>query len=315
MEAPGHRRRRFAGARQWVDWFGALLAEEFAPSRRRITNAARLATITTVGAGILASCHVDTPLGPYLIWLAIGASPMLSLQRAFVYLVVIAPILAASDPIAAILSETPWLMLPFIGAFTAFATQQIAKRKLGWFGLVLQVVTLDTFYNVMFDPNGFGWGVSAVFGASVIAFFLIAVFDQFLWSDPAEALLLESIASSVEQNRADLLKVARYYMDGGERPPEPSILSQFPVQLALLNSAAVEGMTPHRRAVLLAAVSREERLHMELANLTVWGARRCTAHLASHVSRRGRANRRGAGGGARRTSEGDAQRTDSHRTG
>jgi len=132
------------------------------------------------------------------------------------------------------------------------------------------VVMLDTFYNVMFDPNGFGWGVSAVFGASVIGFFSIAVFDRFLWPDPAEALLLESVAASVEQNREDLLKVARYYMDGGDRPPEPSILSQFPAQLALLNNAVVEGMTPHRRAVLLAAASREERLHLELGNLTVW---------------------------------------------
>ncbi|HTY54048.1 MAG TPA: FUSC family protein [Candidatus Binataceae bacterium] len=270
MAAAVGARLRLSGAWAWLDWLSALITTELAPSRRRITNSVRLATIATVGAGIMAACHVDTQLGPYIIWLSIGASPMLSLERASIYVLAIAPVLAASVPVSGILSETPWLMLPFIAAFTAFTTQQIAKRKLGSFGLVLQVVTLDTFYAVMFDPGNYGWGVSAVFGASVIAFFLISAFDLFLWPDPAEALLLKSIGDCVDQNREQLLKVARYYLYGGERPPEPSIASTMPAALALLNNAAVEGMAPHRRAVLLASASREELLRLEIANLTIW---------------------------------------------
>lgn len=271
MAAPIHERLPIAPALGWLDGLADVLRKELAPSRRRLVNTMRLATIGTVGAGIMAACHVDTPLGPYLVWLLVGAQPMLSLSRAVVYLLVEGPLLALSVPLAGMLSETPWLMLPFIFGFTAFSTWQIGFRKLGAFGLVLQVVVLDTFYGVMFAPDDFGWAVSAVFGASVIAYLLITAFDQVLWPDPAEALLLDSLATSTENNRAEFQKVVRFYLDdGGDRPLELPVLSQMPTQLALLNSAAAEGLTPHRRAILLAAVSREERVYTEIAKLTVW---------------------------------------------
>jgi hypothetical protein len=284
MAAISYARVPLARSLAWLDWLGALLATELAPSPRRIRTTVRLATMATVGAAIMASCHVDTQLGPYLIWLAIGASPMLSLQRASIYLVVDAAFLIASVPIAGMLSETPWLMVPFIGVFTAYTTRQIVKWKLGWFGLVLQVITLDTFYAVMFTPNEFGWGVSAIFGASVIAFFLIAGFDRFLWPDPADRRLLESIAQCADQNCAQLRKVTRYYFEGGERPPDLSSLSQMPTQLALLDYATAEGMTHHRRAILLAAISREERVRVDLADVTIW-ARENTPRVARAMFR------------------------------
>src|SRR5271167_1313537 len=207
MPTPLHERIPFARASAWFDSFDELLKKEFAPSHRRFVNSARLATIGTVGAGIMAAGHIDTALGPYLVWLMIGAAPMLTLPRALAYLIAEAPLLAASVPIAGLLAETPWLMLSFIFAFTALSTQQVGSRKLGPFGLVLQVVTLDTFYAVIFDPGDFGWGVSSVYGASVIAFSLISLFDRVFWPDPAEALLLDSLGTSAENNRAEFLKV------------------------------------------------------------------------------------------------------------
>jgi len=265
-----HQRTPFPVASAWFASFDQLLKKEFSPSRRRLVNTTRLATIGTIGAGLMAALHVDTALGPYLVWLMIGAAPMLSLLRAFVYLVAEAPLLVASVPIAGVLAETPWLMLPFLFGFTAFSTQQVVARKLGPFGLVLQVVALDTFYAVVFAPDDFGWGVSSVFGASVIAFFLIAIFDRILWPDPAEALLLDSIATSTRNNRVEFLAVAHFYLDGTTaRPLELNIVSELPTQLGLLNNAAAEGMAPHRRAILLAAATREERLYTEVSKLVI----------------------------------------------
>jgi uncharacterized membrane protein YccC len=265
-----HHHVPFARTSAWFRSFDELLKKEFSPSRRRLVNSVRLATIGTVGAGLMAALHVDTALGPYLVWLMIGAAPMLSLLKAFVYLIAEAPLLVASVPIAGVLAETPWLMLPFIFGFTALSTQQVVSRKLGPFGLVMQVVALDTFYAVVFAPDDFGWGVSSVFGASVIAFFLIAIFDRILWPDPAEALLLDSIATSTENNRVEFLQVARFYLDGSAALPlELSVLSQLPTQLALLNNAAAEGMAPHRRAILLAAATREERVYTEISKLAI----------------------------------------------
>ena len=55
-------------------------------------------------------------------------------------------------------------------------------------------------------------------------------------------------------------------------------------QLALLNNAAVEGISPHRRAILLAAATREERIYTEITKLTVW-ARENVPHREREIFR------------------------------
>ena len=45
-------------------------------------------------------------------------------------MVIAAPLLAAAVPLAGILVETPWLMLPFIGLGTALSTYLVVTRKL-----------------------------------------------------------------------------------------------------------------------------------------------------------------------------------------
>jgi hypothetical protein len=120
----------------WFDWFTALLAEEMAPRPRRFRMSLRWTVIATIGAGLMAACHVRSALGPYVVWLLLGPVPMMSPLSAVVYLAITAPILAAAVPLAGILAESPWLMLPFIGAFTTISTYLIITRKLGSVGLV-----------------------------------------------------------------------------------------------------------------------------------------------------------------------------------
>src|SRR6266478_8185995 len=98
----------------WFDQLAALLTRELAPSSRKFRTAVRLATIGTVGAGLVASCHVNNQLGTYIVWLLVGAGPMMSLRNAGAFLIAEALALAASVVMAGILAETPWLMLPFI---------------------------------------------------------------------------------------------------------------------------------------------------------------------------------------------------------
>jgi hypothetical protein len=47
----------------WFDQLAASLTRELAPSSRRFRTALRLATIATLGAGLAASCHVNSGLG------------------------------------------------------------------------------------------------------------------------------------------------------------------------------------------------------------------------------------------------------------
>ncbi len=271
--------QRKSGLSIWLDGLATLLAEELAPRPGRFRSSLRWTTISTIGVGLMAACHVLSPLGPYIVFLLLGPVPMMSPQTALLYLAVTAPLLAASVPLAGILVETPWLMLPFIGVFVALSTYITVTRKLGPIGLVWQVITLDTFYGVTFAPDDFGWNNAAVFGGFAIAMGLIAAFDTWIWPDPAEAMLLESLAGSLGRQRARFVQTTAYYLDvpGAARPPEPPVTSQTPVQVDLLNRALAEGVSAHRRAVLLAAITAIERLHLQVSYLMT-AAREAVPH-------------------------------------
>jgi hypothetical protein len=188
-----------------------------------------------------------------------------------VFLAIEGSVLALSVPLAGILAETPWLMLPVIGAFAYAVTYGNTLWKLGAFGLVVEVVTLDTFYLVMFAPNDFGWPVVAVFGGSVIVLLVLAAFDGWLWPAPAEQILIESLAAADERMRRRLLNATKYYLgdESAGRPPNPAASSDVPAQLALLDRAVAEGIGPDRRAILLAAITRAARVHIEIDRLIV----------------------------------------------
>src|SRR5579884_2402827 len=256
---------------KWLRSLGRLMAEELAPRPRRLRTSIRLAAIATTGAALMAAAHVRSELGPYIVWLMLGPVAMMSPQRALLYLALTAPILGASVPLAGILVESPWLMLPFVGAFTAISTYLIVTRKLGSIGLVWQVITLDSFYGVVFAPRTFGWTAAATFGGCAIALVLIAICDTWIWPDPAEAILLDSLAGSLARIRTRFIQTMNYYLGGSatQRPGEPPAISEMPVELGLLDRAAAEGISRHRHAVLLAAINRNERLHLRVDRLII----------------------------------------------
>ena len=72
-----------------------------------------------------------------------------------------------------------------------------ATRKLGVGMLVIQIVCLITFYGVVFGPQEIGWNAAASFDGSAIAFGVIVLFDNWLWPDPGEPILMESLGASV----------------------------------------------------------------------------------------------------------------------
>src|SRR3984957_1711754 len=123
-----------------IDQLGGLLAQELAPSSRKVRTAFRLATIATIGAGLVVSCHVNSELGAYIVWLLVGAGPMMSARKAVAFLIAEAIALAASVVMAGILGETPWLILPFLFAIISFSTYLGTTRNLGAALLLIEVV-------------------------------------------------------------------------------------------------------------------------------------------------------------------------------
>jgi hypothetical protein len=169
------------------------------------------------------------------------------------------------------LVETPWLMLPFLFAMMSFSTYFGATRKLGAPMLLIQVVCIDTFYNVVFAYDQIGWAASGIFGGSVIAFGTILLFDNWLWPDRAEELLLESLGASVARDRLRLLEASNFYLGQPDapRPPMPPPTSDLPAEMDLLNRAVAEGVSAHRQAILLGAITRVARIALEVERLII----------------------------------------------
>jgi uncharacterized membrane protein YccC len=262
---------RLAQPPRWFDHLGALLSRELSPSSRKLRTALRLATMGTIGAGLIASAHVNNELGTYIVWLLVGAGPMMSLRKAVAFLIAEAFTLAVAVVLAGILSETPWLMLPYLFALVSFTTYLGTTRKLGAALLLIQVTFLFIYYGVAFAPDEIGWAAAGEFGGSVIAFGTILLFDNWIWPDRGEAILLESLGASVARARSRLLEASNYYLDrrGAPRPPIPPPTSDLPAHMDLLNRAVTEGASAHRHAILLAGITRVARIGIEVDRLTL----------------------------------------------
>ena len=253
----------------WLDRLEALVARELAPSARKIRTALRISTIVTIAIGLDASCHVNTPLGAVIVWLLAGAGPMMSIRKALTWQIVVMLALITSVVMARAFAETPWLMLPFVFVWISLSTYIGATRKLGVGVVVTQIVCLITFYGVVFDPGEIGWNAASSFDGSAIAFAVTVLFDNWLWPDPGEPILIESLGGSVARARTQLL-AARSFFLGGESVPRPQLpapASNLPAHMALLDQASAEGASEYRRAILLAAITRGARISLEVDRL------------------------------------------------
>ena len=166
---------------------------------------------------------------------------------------------------AGMLVQSPWLMLPFMFAMISFSTYFGATRKLGAPILLIQVVCLDTFYNVVFAYDQIGWAAAGIFGGSVIAFGTILLFDNWLWPDRAEETLMESLGASVARDRLRLIEASNYYLGRPDapRPRIPPPTSELPANMDLFNRAVIEGVSAHRQAILLGAITRVARIGLK----------------------------------------------------
>ncbi len=253
----------------WWDRLEALVARELAPSARKIRTALRIATIVTIAIGLDASCHVNTQLGAVIVWLVAGAGPMMSMRKALTWQIAVMIALITAVVMARALVETPWLMLPFVFVWISLSTYLGTTRKLGVGLIVIQIVCLITFYGVVFLPKEIGWNAAATFDGSAIAFGVIVLFDNWLWPDPGEPILLESLGASFARARSQLIGAANFFVagDSAPRPPLPAATSDLPAHMALLDRVLAEGASEERRAILLAAITRAARISLEVDRL------------------------------------------------
>src|SRR4030095_6089762 len=118
-------------------------------------------------------------------------------------------------------------------------------------------------------PQNVGWSVAYSFAGIAVAIGVFVAFDMVLWPDPAERKLLRSLADTVDRQRQRLVAIGRAYVDpcAGAALPRHAMLSILPAHLPLLERARRELKNPEREAVLLAAVTTTERLHIAIERL------------------------------------------------
>jgi hypothetical protein len=271
---------------EWLDWLGALLARELAPNSRKIRTACCMATIGTVGGGLVATCHVYNELGLYLAWALVGAAgPMMSPRKAGAFLIAQGLVLALSVFMGRTLVEAPWLNVAFLFIFISFSTYLGTIYRLGAALILIQVSSLFIFYLVPFSPQEVGWFAAGAFGGSAIAFGVIVLFDNWLWPDPGETRLLESLAITIRRTNLRLRRASNYYLNGraAARPPLPPPTSDLPRELTLLDHATAEGVSGYHRAILLTAITIVARIELEVDRFTVTVLERVPRQIRSLV--------------------------------
>ncbi|HTY54140.1 MAG TPA: FUSC family protein [Candidatus Binataceae bacterium] len=255
----------------WLHKLETLLARELTPTSRKLRTACRMTTMGAIGAGLVTACHVNNEFGTYIVWLLVGAGPMMSARTASKFLIAEAICLCGAVIMARALAETPWLMLPFLFALVSIATYIGTVLKLGAGLLLIEVLSINALYGVVYAPQDIGWDAAGAFGGSVLAFGVLILFDNWLWPDPGERVLTESLGTSLARDRSRLLDAASFYLGNRSirRPPLPPATSDLPSHMALLEQAMAEGISEYRHAILLAAITRVARIGFEVDRLTI----------------------------------------------
>ena len=246
-----------------------LVTEELRPRPGRIRTSVRMAFIAAVGAALMAALHVGPGLGLVILWVALyGSSSAFTVSAGLMLIAAYAVMLIASVFLAGVLVDFPWMLLPFLAAATALISYAFKKQGFvgAWFYMV--IAFLDTFYLCVFDPQNFGWSVAYTFSGVAVGIAVLVAFDTVLWPDPAEPKLLHSLADTLDRQRQRLTAIGRAYFNAGAAIewPQPAV-SRLPVHLPLLERARRETKNPEREAILLAAVTITERLHIEIERL------------------------------------------------
>src|SRR6185312_10505286 len=149
-----------------VEEFAARVLGEFAPRPHRTRAALRASAIGAIGVGLMAAAHIDSTLGPYVVWMLAGTpAAMISWRKGVVFLLAEAALIASSVLVARVLAQSPPLMLLFLGGFGFASTFLINRYRLGSFGIITQVLMIDNLYGMMFAPDALGWRAAYGFAA------------------------------------------------------------------------------------------------------------------------------------------------------
>lgn len=245
-------------------------ATELAPFPNRWRRAARVAFVTAIGAGILATLQIANPLGLTLLVSLAAPEFAFTFATGIVFLLMAAIIQVLALFMVGALADSPVLLVSAFIVFTAVSTYLIyGVRSLGRLWLWIQIPSITAFYLVLFDTRSLGWDNAQMYAGIAIAIALLLVFNNLLWPVPAEIVLANSLHTTLARSRRRLALLITIFLGEATPDHDPTVASKLAYHLALLRPATRQTKEAPGFAHLLAAVMVAERIHNEIERLCV----------------------------------------------
>lgn len=259
-------------------------AAELAPFPHRWRRAARVAFVTAVGAGLMATVQIVNPLGLTLLVSFAAPEYAFSLGTGVGFLIGAAAIQTLALFVIGAMVDNPVVLICAFIALTAVSTYLIyGVPRLGRLWLWAQIPSLTAFYMVLFTHRTLGWDNAQMFSGVAIAVALLWLFNNVIWPQPAEAVLSASLQSTLVRSRRRLDLLMAIFLGDKDPDHDRGVASKLAYHLALLKPATRESHSIRGAAQLLATVMVTERIHNEIDRLCVVACRQAGRDFdASH---------------------------------
>jgi len=237
---------------------------ELAPTRQKWLRAIRVASITMLGAGMLATMQIANPLGLTMLANLSLPEAAFPLARGIIFLFGAAVSQTLAVASAAALANSPVLELAAFILLSLVTSYLIyAVPILGRLWLWIQVPVVTTFYMVLFVPFDLGSDNAQMFAGLAIAIAMLLLFNNLIWPEPVRFVLTDSLLETIARSRSRFARLIAIALGGVASAVDRPVASQLGHHVALLGQVH-EMSKPGELGRMLAAVMRVERIHDQL---------------------------------------------------
>ena len=245
---------------------GAIFAE-LAPGRQKWRRAIRVASITALGAGVMATMQIANPLGlTVLVNLSLPEAAF-PLTRGVVFLFCAAVFQILAVAVAMALASSPALQLTAFVVLAMVTSYSIyAVPILGRLWLWIQVPAVTVFYMVLFAPAELVRDNTEMFAGMAIAVGLLLLFNNVIWPESAWSVLADSLVETIERSRSRFARLIAIAV--GEAPPDVDrpVASQLGHHVAVLGQIhATSTSMPAELGRMLTFIMKAEQIRNQLA--------------------------------------------------
>lgn len=245
---------------------GAIFAE-LAPTRQKWLRALRVASITTLGAGMMATMQIANPLGLTMLVNLSLPEARFPLTRGVVFLFCAAVFQALAVTLAAALANSPPLELTMFVVLSLVTSYLIyAVPILGRLWLWIQVPVVTAFYLVLFMPAELGWDNAQMFSGLAIAVAILLLFNNLMWPKPVRVVLMDSLVETIERSRTRFARLIAIAVGDAAPDEDRPAASRLGHHIALV--AQIHEMSrPGELGRMLGFIMRAERIHNQLGRV------------------------------------------------